>query len=195
MQVLDEQKRLKILSAAAELFATQPFHKVLLSDVAEAAAVGKGTLYTYFSSKEDLYISVLFSGFSDLLARLRAWIDGQTHSPVENMEAMVREFVSFAFQNPHHFELMRTVQISHAIDHAKWDGIRREMNKLIESVIRKGIDQGVFEDPHPDLTARIIPGCVRSLMIDGIHTVDAPAVTAHILRFVLSALKVKRKKS
>lgn len=52
MQVQDEEKRLKILTAAAELFAAQPFHKVCLSDVAEAAAVGKGTLYTYFNNND-----------------------------------------------------------------------------------------------------------------------------------------------
>jgi len=45
MQVMDEKKRIKILSVAAEKFASQPFHKVLLSKVAEAAGVGKGTSY------------------------------------------------------------------------------------------------------------------------------------------------------
>lgn len=67
MQITDEQKRVNILAAAAELFASQPFHKVVLSDVAEKAGVGKGTLYIYFKSKEDLYFSVLLGGFSNLV--------------------------------------------------------------------------------------------------------------------------------
>ena len=51
-------KEQRILDTAADLFARQPFHKVLLSDVARVASVGKGTLYLYFKSKEDLYFAV-----------------------------------------------------------------------------------------------------------------------------------------
>ncbi len=195
MQVLNEKKRLKILAVAAELFATQPFHKVIWSDVAEAAAVGKGTLYTYFKSKEDLYFSVLYAGFSDLVGRLRERIGENAHSPGENMALVVGEIVGFAYQNPHHFEVMRTVSGCHAMDHAKWDNKRRELKELIESVIRRGIALGVFEDPHPELTARFIPGCVRSLMIDNIDAVDTRTFTDHILRFVLAALRTKGSES
>jgi AcrR family transcriptional regulator len=52
MQVKDEDKRLRILTAAAERFALLPFHKVLLSDVANAAGVGKGKFNIYFKSNQ-----------------------------------------------------------------------------------------------------------------------------------------------
>ena len=191
MQVLDEEKRLKILLAAARLFATQPFHKVLLSEVAEGAGVGKGTLYTYFKSKEDLYFSVLHNGFSDLVARLRVQIDEESHSPLENLEAAVRGTVEFAFQSPHHFEIMRTVSKHHAGVRAKLDTERRELKRLIESVIRSGIHGGVFEDPHPELTAPFILGCIRSVLFGGIESVDADTLTAHVLRFVLASIQVR----
>ncbi len=191
MQVLDEQKRAKILAAAAGLFASQPFHKVLLSDVAEAAAVGKGTLYIYFKSKEDLYLSVLYNGFSSLVDLLREQMDEDTNDPVENMEVMIREIVHFAYQNPQVFEVMRTIPGWEAIDRSKWDAKRRELRGLIESIIRLGIAQGVFADPHPEFTARYIPGCVRSVLLDGIETVDREILTDHILRFVSSAIVVK----
>ncbi len=189
MQVPDDAKRAKILAAAAELFAAQPFHKVLLSDVAVSAAVGKGTVYTYFKSKEDLYFSVLYSGFADLLVRLRERIGEADKDPVKDLEAVVAEMVGFAYQNPHHFELMRTVSGCHVVGRDRWDEKRRELRRLIESVIREGIRQGLFQDPHPEMTARYIPGCVRSMMFDGIEATDAPTLTAHILRFVLAALQ------
>ena len=191
MQMMDERKRAKILTAAAGLFATQPFHKVLLSDVAEAAAVGKGTLYIYFKSKEDLYLSVLYSGFSGLVNRLRERMDKDTHSPAENLEAMIREIVRFAYQNPHLFEVMRTIPGWEAIDRTRWDAKRMELKALIESVIRTGIAQGVFLDAHPEFTARYIPGCVRSVLLDGIESVDREVLTDHILRFVRTAITVR----
>jgi AcrR family transcriptional regulator len=191
MQVMDEQKRAKILAAAAGLFATQPFHKVLLSDVAEAAAVGKGTLYIYFKSKDDLYLSVLYSGFSGLVDRLREQMDEDIHGPAENLEVMIREIVCFAYQNPHLFEVMRTIPGWEAIDRTRWDAKRRELKALIESVIRLGIARGIFVDAHPEFTARYIPGCVRSVLLDGIETVDREVLTDHILRFVRAAITVK----
>ena len=191
MQVLDEKKRLKILGVAAELFASQPFHKVLLSDVAEAAAVGKGTLYTYFKSKEDLYLSVIYSGFEGLVERLRERIDENAQSPLKNLETVIIEIVHFAYQSPHVFEVMRTVSGRGAIDQAKWDEKRRELKGLIESIIRRGIRLGTFRDPHPQLTARFIPGLVRSIMIDGTDSVDRQILTEHILRFVRAALLKK----
>lgn len=191
MQVMDEQKRAKILSAAAELFATQPFHKVLLSDVAEAAAVGKGTLYIYFKSKEDLYLAVLYSGFSRLVDWLREQMDEDIHSPAEDLEVVIRETIRFAYQNPHLFEVMRTVPGWEAIDRAKWDAKRRELKGLIESIIRRGIGQGIFDDAHPEFTARYIPGLVRSVLLEGIETVDRKALTDHMLHFIRSAITIK----
>lgn len=188
MQVMDEQKREKILATAAELFATQPFHKVLLSDVAEAAGVGKGTLYIYFKNKDDLYLSVLYSGFSGLVDRLRARVDEDTHGPVENLETVIRETVRFAYQNPHLFEVMRTVPALEAGNLTKWEAKRRELKGLIESIIRKGIGAGIFVDPHPEFTAGYIPGFVRAVLREGNDTIDCEELTEHILYFVKAAI-------
>ena len=192
MQVMDEQKREKILAVAAQMFATQPFHKVLLSNVAEAAAVGKGTLYIYFKSKEDLYLSVLYSGFSRLVDRLREQMDENSLGPAENLEMVIRETVRFAYQNPHLFEVMRRMPAWEAGYRAQWDAKRSELKGLIESIIRRGIAQRIFSDPHPELTARYIPGLVRSALLDGIEAVDDQVLTDHILRFVRAAVTVKQ---
>ena len=193
MQVLDEQKRLKILGAASELFAANPFHKVILSDVAQAAGVGKGTLYTYFKNKDDLYLSVLYSGFADLVERMRGRLNQTRISPTENLETVIREMVRFAFQNPHIFELMRTIPRRSVRMEARWQNKRKELKELIESVIRRGIVEGVFSDPHPELTARFIPGLVRSILMENPQNVDARTLTAHIQRFILSGLENRDK--
>jgi AcrR family transcriptional regulator len=188
MQVLDEQKRLKILKAAAELFAASPFHKVLLSDVAEAAGVGKGTLYIYFKNKDDLYLSVLYCGFSQLVEGMQHRLDREQLSSMENLEAAISQIVRFAHQNPHMFELMRTVPWRNIIEDTRWNGKRNEFKDLLESIIRRGIASGEFSDPHPELTARFIPGLVRSVLMEGREWVDEQILTDHILRFARAAL-------
>lgn len=194
MQVIDPKKRSNILKAAAELFATQPFHKVLLSEVAEAAGVGKGTLYIYFKDKNDLYLSVVYNGYSQLIDRLRQKVDENRNSALVNLEAAVGEIVTFAYQNPHVFELMRTMPWRKVTDSAKWSPKRSELKGVIEAIIRKGIQRGEFVDPHPELTARFIPNLVRSVMMEGTQYVDEHTLTAHILRFTRFALMAQRPK-
>jgi hypothetical protein len=134
---------------------------------------------------------MLYSGFSGLVDRLRERMDEDINGPAENLEVMIREIVCFAFQNPHLFEVMRTIPGWEAIDRTRWDAKRRELKILIESVIRLGIARGIFVDAHPEFTARYIPGCVRSVLLDGIETVDREVLTDHILRFVRAAITVK----
>jgi AcrR family transcriptional regulator len=191
LQVLDEQKRSKILSAAAKQFSRRPFHKVLLSEVAESAGVGKGTLYIYFENKEDLYLSVLYSGFAQLVDGMRQRLDQNQLDPMENLSAAIREIVQFAYRNPHMFDLMRTVSWRDVVGHANWNNKRMELKALIESIIRSGISRGMFFDPHPALTTRYITGMVRSVLIDGTQHVDPQILTDHMIHFVRKALENK----
>jgi AcrR family transcriptional regulator len=150
--------------------------------------VGKGTLYIYFKNKEDLYLSVLYSGFAQLVERMQHRLNQNQLGPMENLEAAIREMVQFAYQNPHMFELMRTVPWRSVVENAQWDDKRNELRTLIESIIRNGIVCGEFCDPHPDFTARFIPSLVRSVLMDGPQRIDAQKLTEHILRFVRAGL-------
>ena len=53
------EKEQQIVRAAAEVFANRDFHRVLMDDVAARAGVGKGTLYRYFPTKDDLYFATI----------------------------------------------------------------------------------------------------------------------------------------
>ncbi len=50
-----EKRRLKLIRSAAELFLTNGIAGVSMQDVAEAANVSRATLYTYFSSKDEIF--------------------------------------------------------------------------------------------------------------------------------------------
>lgn len=188
MQVQSEKKRDKILDSAAKLFATRPFHKVLLSDIAAAASVGKGTLYVYFKSKDDVYLSVLYSGFSRLVDEIRQRIGEKSSDPKKDLETIIAQFVEFAFQNPHLFELLRTIDRQRASCRAKWMRRRREIMDLIKSIVIQGVEQGVFADAHPEWTARLIAGLMRSILIDGAENMDQRELVRHLQGFAMAAL-------
>ncbi|MDP7449769.1 MAG: helix-turn-helix domain-containing protein, partial [Candidatus Latescibacteria bacterium] len=50
-----QQRRDKILSCAARLFAAARYDEVLMEDIAREAGVAKGTLYSHFADKDALY--------------------------------------------------------------------------------------------------------------------------------------------
>jgi AcrR family transcriptional regulator len=182
MQRPDEKKRQLIAATAARLFATRPFHKVKLDDVAAEAGVGKGTLYVYFKSKEDLYLWLIFDAFAQLVSRLEARLAGGDLSPGESLRVIVAELVRFAFAHPQLYELMRTA--GPATKDQRWADKRKEFTGLIEQTIRRGNGDGTFADPHPEITAQCVPGLVRSVMLFGPRGLDEATVVAQITRLL-----------
>lgn len=65
-------KRDLIMRAAEQLFYHRRFHEVTLDEVAEAAHVGKGTIYRYFEDKDDLFFQIATAGFDELCDRVEA---------------------------------------------------------------------------------------------------------------------------
>ncbi len=192
MQVLDDEKRLAILKAAAELFCTQPFHKVKLSDVASRATVGKGTLYTYFKNKDDLYLSVFEIGFVKLLERIQSRICLEQGSPEQNMEHAIREMVGFAFRHPELYQIMRRYATGHGELMERWQAKRAEMKAVLEAIISRGVEENVFYTPNPELVSWIIPGIVRSAVLNAGADADVEKLIVQIQDFVFNALRQKK---
>ena len=57
-QTASEDKRLRIIKGAIKVFSQQGFYKAKIEEIAEQAGVGKGTVYEYFASKEELFLEM-----------------------------------------------------------------------------------------------------------------------------------------
>lgn len=55
----DESKRVRLIESAASAFARVGFERASVEEIADAANVGKGTVYLYFDTKDALFKSVL----------------------------------------------------------------------------------------------------------------------------------------
>ncbi len=62
-------RRDTILEAAARVFGEKGAAQATMDDVAEAAAVSKGTLYLYFKSKDDLFLALTHRPLEAVLER------------------------------------------------------------------------------------------------------------------------------
>ena len=181
MQRPDEKKRQGIVDAALKLFASRPFHEVRLEDVAAAAKVGKGTVYIYFKSKDDLYGSLISEGFEKLVETLRAQLSDDSEPAWDALKKTIREVVRFSVAHPHVYRLMR-MGGPHDHTEAALVTTRKELGKLVEGIIRRGVRRGEMSDPHPELTAQFVPACVRASTLYGPRDVSEDVLVNHIMR-------------
>jgi TetR/AcrR family transcriptional regulator len=63
------RRRNDIIDAAEKVFMTKGFENATMDDVAEEAEFSKGTLYTYFQSKNELCLSIVLRGINVLMSR------------------------------------------------------------------------------------------------------------------------------
>jgi TetR/AcrR family transcriptional regulator len=73
-----ERRRKAILDAAKQLFFEQGFTSTTMDQIAGLVELSKGTLYLYFKSKEELYISLLVEGLVLRNQAFRAAIKNET---------------------------------------------------------------------------------------------------------------------
>ena len=191
MQRPDEQKRRDILTVATRLFAAKPFHEVRLEDIAAEAKIGKGTIYIYFRSKEDLYVAIGRDEFRGMVDKLSDNLARTERTATEELQLIVREFVTFALRNPLMFQFIRAQQAAPSDDKVRES--RKRLAKLIAATIRHGNESGEFDDPHPELTANFIPGAVRSCLVHGPAKLTVNTLTNHILYIIGRGLRATRK--
>jgi AcrR family transcriptional regulator len=89
-------KRSRLVEAACAVFAEKGYAATRVADIAERAAVGKGTVYEYFSSKEEL----LFAVFESINAKISLRMDaalaagGSTEEQLHNLLRLGAEVIS-----------------------------------------------------------------------------------------------------
>ena len=94
-----------LLAAVAKVFAQRGYHGTDMGLVAEAIQSGKGTIYRYFHSKEELFLAALDLG----LRRLREAVDAvaiEAMGPGERVARAITTCLAFFDANPEFAELL-----------------------------------------------------------------------------------------
>ncbi|MFB0921567.1 MAG: TetR/AcrR family transcriptional regulator [Oscillospiraceae bacterium] len=143
---ITEEKQRRIMQAAIAEFAENGFEHANTNRIAKAADISVGSLFKYFESKEDLFISTVKFGAADLKNQLRSLADGnddvfdkvervlrtvQLHSR-EN-ESLIRLYnemtahgsPTLVFQEVDWLESFTATLYAQLIEKAKADGIVR----------------------------------------------------------------------
>ena len=91
--------RAHILTTAIELFSQHGIDSVTVDQIADAADIGKGTVYNYFSTKEDIVVAFMVDFETRVQAKVRRLVASKG-----SLESILAGFIRFQFQmkEPYH---------------------------------------------------------------------------------------------
>jgi len=89
-------KRHRLVEAACAVFAEKGYASTRVAEIAERAGVGKGTVYEYFSSKEELLFAVFESTNADISSRMNDALaaGGSSEEQLHNLLRLGAEVIS-----------------------------------------------------------------------------------------------------
>jgi AcrR family transcriptional regulator len=148
-----EQKKAEILKVAMQVFARNGVIKTKMIDIAEAAGIGKGTIYEYFSSKEEIFTEAYNQTFSAMESSLLEAVES-IDDPVEKLDRMVELSLQHIIAENADFIGVMMDFWAEGIrnkDHQILDilalhDIYSKYRRLIAGILTDGIEQGVFRN-------------------------------------------------
>lgn len=157
-------RREEILAAAKKVFSERGFEKATLDEIAEVAEFGKGTIYNYFSSKEELFASIIERGIDSFQRFVSERITNKI-SPKEKVATYVDAAFDFFQQHRQLFSIL--VLERHKLERVDNEWFNRccqqqsEQIAFLNSLIKEGIQIGEFKNLPADKLAQFLTGMIH----------------------------------
>ena len=161
--VIRAQTRELLVSTARKLFAKEGYQNVTMNRIATAAGKSRRTIYTYFTTKEEVYMEVIQQELQHLYNELEAFVA----RPMDPMEKILQ------------YVARREIAVSKIV---KWNGsLEAEFFKdfgnverarirfdvlergLIAKILKEGIEKGAFKDLDIKRTVYLLHACMKGL--------------------------------
>ena len=157
--------RAKLVDVARQLFAKQGVDNTTMNDIAVASTKGRRTLYTYFKSKEEIYVAVVESEL-DKLAEALDKVAAENIAPDVKILKLIET----------HLDAIKLIvrrngslRASFFRDIWQVERVRRNLNlheiALFKQVLIEGNEMGLFEVENVDILADILHYCVKGIEV------------------------------
>lgn len=162
--------RKEILLAAEKLFAAKGFFPTTMSEIAQEAQFGTGTLYKYFKSKEDLYFTLIDEKAEEINVPIKAELSKKM-SVIARIEKVLRIQFEFIERNRDFFRIY--VSERSRFEWTVKDDLGKELHDkmvayihLLAQVMKQGIKDGSFKPKDPMDLAHALVGIVNSFVFE-----------------------------
>ena len=158
-------RREEIIQAALTVYSERGVFNVRIEEVASAAGIGKGTVYEYFRSKEELMSAAVRYDMEDLASHVKGRVDeeptvrGKIQAMMETVMARRQQSCYKGFDmNPTNIgsgmEELRSLIVE---QNEKWQG-------WLEEIIAQGVAAGEIRPVEPQMFLGAVMGAVMNMV-------------------------------
>ncbi len=157
-----KDRRQQIIRAIERLSVNRGIHEITLDEVAQAAHIGKGTIYNYFKDKNDLFFQSAAFGFDELCELVkRKFCDNRSFS--EKLMDISRAIGRF-FEK--HRQLLGQNETSRVCCHQfkqQWALKRKKLVAAVSEILSQGVSSNAIRaDISTDMLARYLLSMLRT---------------------------------
>jgi len=181
-----QEKEDAIIDAAESVFRSVGFKNAKMDDIAKVAGITKVTLYSYFQSKENLYLSITWRAVNLLTKSFNDIVERNKFKPkLEVVLSLVESFMDFCSHNFLYSEaLLDYFEMNRSSDSGK------DTSKLTEAVLQSTYYKRIQQIQN--LPFKIISSEVSKGQKEGsiLMTIDPMLYTLHAWTASLGYIKV-----
>ena len=160
-----QKTRAKLVDVARQLFAKKGVEDTTMNDIAVASRKGRRTLYTYFKSKEQIYMAVVESELEMLSDRLTEAAERAMSPDKKILELIMTHLDTIkmvVYRNG-------TLRASFFRDIWRVEAVRKHFDQneivLFRRILEEGKMQGYFDIDNVDITADILHYCIKGIEV------------------------------
>ncbi|MDH6197335.1 AcrR family transcriptional regulator [Mycobacterium frederiksbergense] len=174
----------RMLDVAEERFARRPYDSVHVGEIAEAAEVSIGTVYTHFGNKDGLFLAVVDRALDHIGAYLDTAAHAAGQSAVDAIIAVAESYLDVLLERPFAVRFLVT-DSSLPDDDAVRARVAAHIDGLCRTLARRidyAIERGAVKPVDAALLARFLIGAWNGVIAMARHsagsTVDADELAA-----------------
>ena len=150
------RRRHEIFGASVKLFLKNGFQETSMQEIADAAGIGKSTLYDYFKTKDEILLWGVEDELMDLTADAQK-IYAQPLRAIERLRKVMKTHLEFwVARKDFYLKLSFEVQRLNLESQKRIQVRRHTYQDLIRQLIDEGIKDGSFRKVDSLLAARIL---------------------------------------
>ncbi len=192
-----DEKKAAIARAAIKVFAEKGIARAKMIEVARAAGIGKGTIYEYFRSKDELFEFAVNQFFEALNLQLEREL-AKTDDPTRQLEILVRTtFDSLKSSGPEMhimFEIWAE-GVRAGVEYFDLGAMYAAYRELIAAILVDGMRKGQFREVDPISVAATIIGALDGLLLQWIlieDALDLDRAPDEFVRLIMNGLSAKQ---
>ena len=177
-------RKQEIMLAAEKSFTLFGYKATTMDQVAKIANVGKGTIYTFFSNKEELFFLFFLKMVEEMkLVSEQCSVKGASFEV--NAHARLMQLLAFRETHQLYIKLieeekeLRTPTVSEVLA-----SIEKEILKFIEEKIKRGIAKGELKPCDSKLVSYLLFKSYIALVVDWNKTYTVPLTEGQITELI-----------